>query len=45
VLYSCHLLKEQVHNKQKETLFHSIHGAVVELIATGSCGGLKHKKG
>ena len=36
-------MKERVHNKQKEALFHPIHGAVVELIATGCYGGLKDK--
>lgn len=45
MLYSRHLTKEWVHTKQKEALFHPIHGAVVELIATGCCGGLKHKRG
>lgn len=44
LLYSRHLIKEQVHNKQKEALFHPTRGAVVELITTGRCGSLRHKR-
>lgn len=44
LLYSHHLIKEQVHDKQKEALFHPIHGAVEELAATGCCGGLNDKR-
>lgn len=44
MLYSHHLIKEHVHNKQKEALFHPIHSAIVELIAKRCCGGLKHKR-
>lgn len=44
LLYTHHLIKEQVHDKQKEALFHPIHGAVEELTATGCCGGLNDKR-
>lgn len=44
LLYLCHLIKEQIHTNQEEALLHSIHGRFVDLIATGCCEGLNHKR-